>query len=160
MGGKPVFMYKLLHYWNLFLPCACMTSTTTNFVVVVVVEDTDLYNVTLRGKICPFRNLQLKASVGERTSGVWLSGQGSHFTQEEAFPESSEIMMTARDCAHGASGRPAVGCSRMPWSSRLAVAFTPLSLVEPCSPPARTERGIFNLGVGLHRGSGILWGVL
>lgn len=35
-----------------------------------------------------------------------------------------------------------------------------LSKVKPYSPPARAERGIFNLGVGLHRGSGILWGVL
>lgn len=38
--------------------------------------------------------------------------------------------------------------------------WRPPSKVKPCSTPARAERGIFNLSVGLLRGSGILQGVL
>ena len=33
----------------------------------------------------------------------------------------------------------------------------PSAAVKACSLPARAQSGIFNLGIGLHRGSGILW---
>lgn len=50
--------------------------------------------------------------------------------------------------------------NRSSGQAGVSVALTPLSVVEHHSPRARAERGIFNLGVGLHRGSGILRGVL
>lgn len=47
---------------------------------------------------------------------------------------------------------------RMPWLVRGGWAY--ITSLYHLSPPARAERGIFNLGVGLHRGSGILQGIL
>lgn len=77
--------------------------------------------------------------------------------------------MIAQDCLHYASGGAVwwaifvfgqLSRNRMPCSGGWLWPYPLLSKVKPYSPPARAERGIFNLGVGLHKGSGILCGVL
>lgn len=50
--------------------------------------------------------------------------------------------------------------SGMPWSGSGGCGLNRSSPRWSPALPQPEQRGIFNLGVGLHRGSGILWGVL